>query len=1397
MKRTPLPRHQSYLTLALLFLGMISSAQAGDVILQYFEGRWDTIERRMPDVFMAGYNGMWVPPASRADSGGYSVGYDVYNRFDLGSPFGQTLYGTEAGLRYMLNAADRAGISVYADVVLNHNGFRDGSSVDFEAYGGYPGFVTSLPEDVDGDFHGAFEGGVLNERTAGLIDIAQEKNHVFIRHPVEVGNPLNIPNETPRAENRRYYPDTDFNSPAELGDTSGDRHTPSGFNLDRPEAGDPYAENATGLLARSMQYYNEVLGFEGFRIDAQKHIPQWFFDSIYDPAIYQKGNNGTTPFSFGETFDTNFGLLSSYTRKDGYGNRDVLDFPLYYAMQDVFNAGGFGDMRNLEFASFDSSDGNANDGSRGVMFVQSHDSFAPASDNIAYAHILTRTGYPIVYFNAYEFGDGRDFPKGGRGDALGGQYGDILTTLVDINRERARSPHVTRYADADTYIYERSNALLVGLNDNGSSALTRNLTGLDFRNITLTELTGNAGASASVSVDGSGNASVTIPANGYAIWGPTAPRGHQTLAPFELSSVSDTLAADPPETPNSVRRLTPIEVVTADSVDITLRIQPEGLDNHALLRIDDGSVDITGTAYDGGSFPSHQVFANASPSATAGTGIYSSTLDLTQLDEGVHYLEALAFLERTAGLPTVYESFRKVIYVDRLAPQVSLAYPGQTGTDDVLSREYDVVIKSDDATANAVYVLPDFVGDDSAALAAISESNRASKVDRDEFRFTWEDISTGLHELTVVTLEETGNASVTRFGNIAATVATPAVTFENLPALINSSTYNDIELWVETTNALGGDDYTFDPEGGAGTFSLELTIDGVTYPAQAYSEGVVGSVNTLYQNDYNLGDEFDVFRLHWRGYGAGFHTFEARAELNDGAFPASEISKTVQVANDTPGPDFTITNPLQPENEEDPPTTILVAPDTIAVSVINIAPETRSIQAFYNNGIEEERFAHENFSTAPSTIDLISDPGQLMIYNGVGTIRVVSSTASDGGGIVNEKSTRVLVIGTQDQTPSGQPITVDGQDNDWTGLAPSTIHTTALSGDEWIYTGEVGDARTDLGDDTDIGNTSDAVDYNFDITELRMRASAEHLFFLLRVRELNATQRASFAMGLDVDAAGTLNFIGDESQTELDTAGRSWDYSIQVHFTTNSYSRVEIYDDVGDPIWFSPDGEQSYFGGDHDLIEFSIPRSSIGLDGESLTTIAIQGATFENQLFDLGGPETVGWNNDVDSTRDITGSQDALDVLGGEPGVSENAYFRAAFDVNDALANADPNVVLTYEIDVAAPGDIVNFPPPTILSVTPDDAHEIAGTNQSVMVMIETDNRAGSVIVAIGGRFVLATLVGENGGNRQWEAQSPGLSFGDNRVDIAAFSNSNMTGQSDLQTLTYRATQAQGWHIYE
>ncbi|QOJ13770.1 MAG: hypothetical protein HRU75_03550 [Planctomycetia bacterium] len=768
---------------ASVLIAMCLPAGGAAVILQYFEARWETIERRMPDVFTSGYSALWLPPPGRADTGGFSVGYDVFDRFNLGTPLNPTLYGTEQSFRSMVEAAHTADVSVFVDLILNHNGFRDHTTPGFAASGGYPGFAVSLPEDSFGDFHPPGSSDVLSMRLAGLIDIAQEKNHVYVRQPATAGA-NNLPNAQVSNNNRRWYPD--LNLPA---DSRG--YHP--FNLADPLAGDPIAENATGVLLRYTRWLLEVQKIDGFRIDAAKHMPTWYFDVFHDDVVYQRGRpaldgSPTTPFSFGEVFDGNMATVASYIRKDGFGNRDALDFPLYFAMHDQLNANGFGNWTTILNQTIDASDGSAFDGSRGVSFVSSHDNGPPADDNLAYTFILTKTGYPLVYHNAGEFGS-RPFPQSGRGDALGGQFGEQIRRLVRLHNEYARDGWYIRSNDEDVIVYERDNVLLVGLSDNQSTAGTtydQRVVATNFDPGTrLHELTGNAddpvvdpgnNISNVLVVDGNKFVTIRVPRNiarkGYVAYGPVKPGGALSLSP-----VSGSIPPDDTGVPAHRRRIAELPIVTADAFTIQLQTtDPDPLDPHdddnAVFKLNaggdfngSGGIDILG----GVAYGFEQFVTTRSPRHGGGSGLYQQVIDATLLPEGVNYLRVLAFRHRNNGGP-IFNDFRLPFYVDREPPAVWMTAPTNSLNPDISQRFFRVRATRADRTTvrcHAIFDQP-FTRTDAEIIAMCNAGNQMTRTDTDNFEFIWTLIDSGYHTAFIVAFEESGSAGVTRYNHILA-----------------------------------------------------------------------------------------------------------------------------------------------------------------------------------------------------------------------------------------------------------------------------------------------------------------------------------------------------------------------------------------------------------------------------------------------------------------------------------------------------------------------------------------------------------------------------------------------------------------------------------------------------
>lgn len=84
-----------------------------------------------------GINRIWFPPPQKSASGGYSMGYDPYDYYDLGQLNQEgttaTHFGTQAQLKSAIAAFKAKGISCIGDMVLNH---RSGGQSENNGYTG-------------------------------------------------------------------------------------------------------------------------------------------------------------------------------------------------------------------------------------------------------------------------------------------------------------------------------------------------------------------------------------------------------------------------------------------------------------------------------------------------------------------------------------------------------------------------------------------------------------------------------------------------------------------------------------------------------------------------------------------------------------------------------------------------------------------------------------------------------------------------------------------------------------------------------------------------------------------------------------------------------------------------------------------------------------------------------------------------------------------------------------------------------------------------------------------------------------------------------------------------------------------------------------------------------------
>ncbi|MEO1235722.1 MAG: dockerin type I domain-containing protein, partial [Planctomycetota bacterium] len=831
--------------------GLGQSASA-PVILQWFDSGYEVQRDRIADAFSAGYGQYWLPPTGRAETGGFSVGYDVFDRFDLGQADNRTLYGSRAGLEAVVGTAQRHGASVYVDFIANHNGFAsiDSFNDEFEGVnpfeeqfflnGGYPGFVLQDPDSAPflgdvfgipntfGDFHppASVEESVLTGRLAGLNDINHSRSDiVLIRQPTEAGNPLNIPAgeifNRVDPNNAQFYPDQALGR--EFVDANGNTFTRFDFNTQNPLAGDATPETALNLIARNAQWLVQVIGVDGLRLDAAQHFDRDLVLGALDQAVFQASDRFNLDgsqrqvFSFSEVFNGDLGFVQSFVEKSidpnsnrVGANRDALDFPLNFAIGSNFSSNGLqNNFFNVVNAGLDANDDGFINGSSGVVFVGSHDEEAPALNNVAHAFALLRPGNTIVYYDAATFGD-RDFPKTGRGDALG-NFGDTITNLVDVRNSYGRGNYFNRLVEQNQLAYEREDSVLVLLsnrNDSGTDARSFEV-GFDVGDF-LVELTGNAAANGLAQViqvqdngSGGGFVNATFLRNdgqdkGFLLYGLARP---ESALGLELSNVAQVLegpgTVNPDGTPGFINaaaeagseRLTDIAVIQSETFDVTLRTRAVFLDtdgdgevdfedfdargDNALLRINEG-IDTNGNGFFDFTNPNNDVTyafeqfstANAGVDSATGEGFYTETIDTTQLEEGLNFITGRVFRQREGGGPAIFRDFREVVYVDLLAPEVEVARVTAFSED---GDDLDFDLRSLDQTADTVHVFLNLAASvtDEEILSFVGDGNEARQLDIETFRFGFFDVGAGNNVITAVTIEETGTFNIQRLAGIS------------------------------------------------------------------------------------------------------------------------------------------------------------------------------------------------------------------------------------------------------------------------------------------------------------------------------------------------------------------------------------------------------------------------------------------------------------------------------------------------------------------------------------------------------------------------------------------------------------------------------------------------------
>jgi alpha-amylase len=362
-------------------------------MLQYFHwyypddgSLWNKLRDDADKIASMGITAVWLPPAFKANAGGMSVGYDVYDFYDLGE-FDQkgsvrTKYGTKQEYIDAIKTAQAKGVQVYADIVVNHLAGADepetilarkvdpenrnefiSEPYDIEAYtkfthpgrkGKYSDFIWDHRCFTGVDFDNRTKEtaiySILNDYGEGWEDVVDD----------EKGN-----------YDYLMYTDIEFRNPAV-----------------REE-----------LKRWADWYYNEI-NFDGVRLDAVKHISPEFYRDWLD---HLRTTAKKDIFAVGEYWAPgNLPLMLKYIEATE-GKMSVFDAALHHNLHVASRIGKDYDLTKI----FDDTLISARP-ELAVTVVDNHDTqplqaleapVEPWFKPIAYALILLREkGYPCVFY---------------------------------------------------------------------------------------------------------------------------------------------------------------------------------------------------------------------------------------------------------------------------------------------------------------------------------------------------------------------------------------------------------------------------------------------------------------------------------------------------------------------------------------------------------------------------------------------------------------------------------------------------------------------------------------------------------------------------------------------------------------------------------------------------------------------------------------------------------------------------------------------------------------------------------------------------------------------------------------------------------------------------------------
>ncbi len=385
-----------------------------------------------------GITAVWFPPAYKSNGGGYSVGYDPYDLFDLGE-FDQkgtvpTKYGTKEQYLKSCKTLQENGISVIADIVLNHKAGGDEKET-FQAVKVNPqNRQQNLSEPMEIESYTKFTFPGRGDQYSDFkwdfqcfsgVDYAEGKEKGIYQIINDHGDGW----EEMIAVEKGNYDYLMYND---------------------IEQRNPFVRAELNYWGN---WYHDQIQFDGVRLDAVKHqSPEFYQEWLYT----LRANTGKNIFAVGEYWAPGkLSLLEKYIEATE-GSMSLFDSSLQHNLHVASTAGSEYDLRTIFDETLTSSNPLLS-----VTLVDNHDTQplqeleAPVEEwfkPLAYALILLRQdGFPCVFYPDLFGADYTDKDKDGNDQ-------EIFLNKVEKIEELLKARKLFAYGNQRDY-FEDANCL--------------------------------------------------------------------------------------------------------------------------------------------------------------------------------------------------------------------------------------------------------------------------------------------------------------------------------------------------------------------------------------------------------------------------------------------------------------------------------------------------------------------------------------------------------------------------------------------------------------------------------------------------------------------------------------------------------------------------------------------------------------------------------------------------------------------------------------------------------------------------------------------------------------------------------------------------------------------------